>query len=222
MRQEKKGYETLAEPDTAIPIMDSDVVDYILRDDTLSKEVVPFMYEKGILRKNEIVSVSRWGINFTAMNISLIDPKVVAIHEAGHAVVFMDYGARFKYVEFGGLNAVAHLEKISVKDIARGNRGKQNDADVISSAGGPIAQSICLYGNTSTWNVGSLDDFICLCDLEILNGYEDMELIIRTAKEIVEKRWNLVEGIAKHMLKYGRTRYAECMRIMERAEPKRS
>jgi hypothetical protein len=93
---------------------------------------------------------------------------------------------------------------------------KNKSAASTAFAGGPIAASTLLYGNTTTWREQCVDDFIHLCEVERLYGYDCAELMVRKATEIVERRWQVVQAIANHLLTFRRVRFAQCMRIAEK------
>ena len=203
-------------------ITDTDLVEYIEGDPTLPPELIPFMYGDGILKKNKPIKCSRWGVRFQPVHLTNVDPRTVAIHESGHAMVLMAHGAKFKFMEFGGSGSVAHLEKITLKSMGPNGSArfwKQSDADAISVAGGPVATSELLYKNSTTWVEGCFDDFVLLCVLDLQNGNKAVESMIDKATTIVEKDWKIVEALANELIKTKKVGYSQCLKIANRVDP---
>lgn len=195
-------------------ITDLDVVATINQVGGHDPDVIPALYENEILKPGSPVICSRWGIQFIPEPAIDIDPKVLAIHESGHAVIYLEFGEKFEFIEIDKRLNVGYTKPIYHKDIDGPTNYKKVQA--ISLAGGPIATSKLLHGNYTTWTVGALDDFVILFSFEKYNGYDSNEYVVREASKIIEKRWNVVEAIAEHLLKYNRLRCAQCLRIRER------
>ena len=209
----------------ARPAIDSDVVGYIMGDPTLHRRVIPYMYANEIMKEGQLVECSRWGVNIGPIMLPeelqpyFVDSRIPAIREAGHAIVFLGLGGRFRSIEYHPVERWGEVKKIRMED--RPPEGsddywKQSDAQVISTAGGPIATSMFLSGNPSTWTIGCMDDFICLCTLEMDNSYNAVQHMVDKAKNIVEKQWKVVEAIFEELMKRERLRYVDCKRIYDR------
>ena len=207
------------------PVTDADVVDWISRAGLFTRDLVPYLYANAILKKGQPVECSRWGVDIKPVQgLGPHDDTLVSIHEAGHAIVFMELGAKFQYIEFGGLDTPAHLEKINIASIGPpGSMAfwRQSDADAISIAGGAIATSQLLHGKTTQWTLGCATDFVFLCVLEMQNSYNAVNYMVGRASEIVLREWKVVEALAEHLRRYRRTTYAQCMRIARKVKSNR-
>ena len=79
--------------------MDLDVVATIEALGWHDSDVIPALYLNGILKRDSPVICSRWGIEFMPEDASNIDPRVTAIHESGHAIIYIEYNEKFQYIE---------------------------------------------------------------------------------------------------------------------------
>lgn len=200
-------------------LSDMEVVEYVSATGWFEPDLIPELYQEGVLRPFSPVGCSRWGIEFHP-EIGVGDKRTMAIHESGHAVVYLEYGERFRHVEVDANDRGGELQPIIVKDVPGHTNFKK--AQAISFAGGPIATSKLLYGNTTTWREGCLDDFLTMFSFEKINGYGSNVYVVREATRIIEEQWDVVEAIADHIVKFGRVRCAECMRIKNRVIEARS
>ena len=197
-------------------VYDLDLVNFILNDLMLMPELIPYLYDHGIVKPDSNVSGKRWGIDYQLENYLGDDPLTAAIHAAGAAIVFIDRGSRFKRLRVTSNGA--SVDKNDATPIA--NFSYDSDTDCFASAGGPIATSLYLHGNTKTWRERAYDSFLVLCQLEMRNSYRAVENMIKVATAIVEARWPDVKSIAKCLVKRETVSYEECIELLGRRKRK--
>lgn len=201
------------------PLDDELLVDYVLEESGIDPEVVPWMYGQGILRPGKPVICSRWGLDFALVTMDPPLPEIgieqiVSTHEIGHAIVMLERGLKFQYVDM----AIGEMKPLGSKQAPREGTDEFDDYMIgkyISIAGGPIATSMLLHQNSSTIDIGGEDDFVYLCNLERINNYKLLADIVYEATRIVVNRWGRIQGLAEELRRFKRLKHHQCMRIIQ-------